>query len=51
MCQAGLLFSDSLLGLTWSGLAPADRTSLPGAFPHSMTFVGDRNLFTEKAIF
>jgi hypothetical protein len=46
-----MLFSGSLLGLPSGGLAPADRTSLPGAFPHSMTFVGDRDLFTEKAIF
>jgi hypothetical protein len=24
-------------GLTWAGLAPADRASLLGAFPHSIT--------------
>jgi hypothetical protein len=26
-----------LLGLTWAGLAPADRASFAGAFPHSIT--------------
>src|SRR4249919_1667435 len=26
-----------LLGLTWAGLAPADRASFAGAFPYSMT--------------
>jgi hypothetical protein len=26
-----------LLGLTWAGLAPADRASFAGAFPYSIT--------------
>ena len=30
-------FQAARLGLTWAGLAPADRASFAGAFPHSIT--------------
>jgi hypothetical protein len=30
-------FQAARYGLTWAGLAPADRASLPGAFLHSIT--------------
>ena len=30
-------FQAARYGLTWAGLAPADRISFAGAFPHSIT--------------
>jgi hypothetical protein len=36
-----------LLGLTWAGLAPADRASFAGAFPYSITSSASESRLSE----